>query len=39
MLAIFILALLVRLPLIGTNWYKTPDAVEYLNIARHLAAG
>jgi hypothetical protein len=36
---IFILALLIRLPLIGTNWYKTPDAVEYLNIARHLAAG
>ena len=39
MLVIFILALLVRLPLIGTNFYKTPDAVEYLNIARHLTAG
>ena len=35
-LFIFILALLIRLPLISTNFYRTPDAVEYLNPAFNL---
>jgi len=32
-LCLFAVAFLVRLPLVGTNFYKTPDAVEYLNPA------
>ncbi|MFH0942996.1 MAG: glycosyltransferase family 39 protein [Candidatus Beckwithbacteria bacterium] len=38
-LTLFFLALLIRLPLLNTNFYKTPDAIEYLNPALNLISG
>jgi hypothetical protein len=38
-LVLFFISFIIRLPLIGTNFWKTPDAVEYLNIAQHLVQG
>jgi hypothetical protein len=38
-LAIFLVALGVRLPHVLSAMYLTPDGIEYLDIARHLASG
>jgi hypothetical protein len=36
---LFLISFLIRLLLINTNFWKTPDAVEYLNLSQHLIQG
>lgn len=39
LIIIFLFALAIRLPLYHTPFWRTPDAIEYINIARNLVEG
>src|SRR5260221_3607445 len=38
-LVIFIIAISLRLPLFHTVYWRTSDAIEYINLARNIATG
>ncbi len=38
-LILFVIALGIRLPLYHTDFFKTPDAIEYINVAKQLNSG
>lgn len=39
LILIFIIAILIRLPLYHTEFWRSPDALEYLNVAQNIAEG
>lgn len=39
LLFLFFFTFLIRLPLYGTDFWRTPDAIEYINVANEINAG
>lgn len=39
LVVIIIIGIIVRIPLIGTEYLRTPDSLEYINVAQNIANG
>lgn len=39
LLILIIIGILFRIPLVGTEYFRMPDALEYLNVARNINSG